>query len=315
MALVEPTTSDKELAITSIGSAEPSKLRTSLKMVVTLFKLRIVLLLLFSAFGGAALGLVAGGEAGAGQLWILALTGTLSAAGASALNQYLERDRDRQMGRTSKRPLPAGEIDRPERILAIAMIMIFGASIIAWAANMPDLAFWLFAGAAIYVGVYTVWLKPRTSLNIVIGGAAGSCAVISGGAAVGMQWSPAVWIMGGLVFAWTPVHFWALALAYRADYQRSPYPMLPGLVSPKTSARWIAIHTVVTIGLAIAMGLIPQIDMIMLIAMGLISLPLIYYTVGLLIRPDRESAFALFHTSNLFLAAVIMAAILSPLWR
>ena len=280
-----------------------------------LFKLRIVMLLLLSSFGGAALGMIGGGELGNGRLLLLALTGTLSAAGASALNQYLEIDRDRQMQRTANRPLVVGMIKKPILLFYAASGMVILASVLALLAGLPALAFWLLAGAVIYVAVYTIWLKPRTVLNIVIGGAAGSCAVIAGGAAVEAQWDPAVWILAGIVFAWTPVHFWALALAYRDDYRRAAYPMLPAVFSGETTARWIAFHTGLTTMLTVALAFWPRFDGLMVGITVLLVLPLMYKTAALLVRPERAQAFALFHTSNLFLTAVLTAAMLSPIWR
>ena len=193
--------------------------------------------------------------------------------------------------------------------------MIFGASGLAAVLGYGWLAFWLLAGAAIYVGVYTIWLKPRTSLNIVIGGAAGSCAVISGGAAVGMWSAPAVWVMALLVFVWTPVHFWALALAYREDYANAGFPMLPAQVSPQVAARWTALHTVFTAACALAIGLVPTLDWPYLILIGLGTIPLVKRTLALLANPVRQTAFPLFGYSNIYLALVIAVIMLSLLWR
>ena len=298
-----------------VRQTQTKKVQSTLGLIAILFKLRIVFLLLLSAFGGAALGIISGGQATAGRLWLLAITGTLSAAGASAINQYLERDRDGKMKRTSKRPFVQGDIKNPVYIFYLATAMVIGASGIALLAGNLPLAFWLFAGAAIYVGVYTIWLKPRTSVNIVIGGAAGSCAVIAGGAAVGAQWSVAVWLLAIMLFTWTPVHFWALALAYKEDYRAGAYPMLPALVSPKASAIWIAVHAVLTVVMALSIGLFPSFDWMMVTVMGVVSLPLVIKTISLLLQPERKEAFSLFHTSNLFLAAVLVASMLSAIWR
>jgi protoheme IX farnesyltransferase len=109
----------------------------------------------------------------------------------------------------------------------------------------------------IYIWVYTLWLKPRTWLNIIIGGAAGSCAVLSGGAAAGNWAEPGVLALALLVYAWTPTHFWSLALAYREDYARAGVPMLPVIVSAQTSANWITFHTATIAVIALLMGLHP----------------------------------------------------------
>ncbi|MBK7897054.1 MAG: heme o synthase [Candidatus Promineifilaceae bacterium] len=285
------------------------------RTVVVLFKLRIVSLLLLSAFGGAGLGTMITGRASAWSWVLLAITGILSAAGASGINQYLERDRDSKMNRTAARPLATGQIENPHLVLLLGVGMVLGATALAAAFNLA-LAFWVFLGAVIYVGVYTVWLKPRTTLNIVIGGAAGSCAVISGGAAVGAWSALGVWILAALVFVWTPVHFWALALAYRSDYIKADYPMLPARVAPMIAARWTAVHTVLTATAGLALGFWPAIDWFYLVPIGLATAVLIIRTIALLLAPaEKAPAFALFHFSNLYLALVLVVVLLASLWR
>ena len=289
--------------------------RSIWKTAVILFKLRVVSLLVLSAFGGAALGAIAVGQASIWQFLLLAVTGILSAGGASAINQYLERDRDARMNRTAARPLATGQIENPHIILAIGGGMVLLATALAAIFNGP-LAFWIFSGAVIYVGVYTIWLKPRTTLNIVIGGAAGSCAVISGGAAVGAWSDVTVWILAALVFVWTPVHFWALALAYRTDYMKADYPMLPAKVAPPVAAKWTALHTVFTAVSGIALGVWPGIDWLYLIPISIATIMLVKYTIQLLAQPaERKPAFALFHFSNLYLALVLVMVMLASLWR
>ena len=285
------------------------------RTAVVLFKLRIVSLLLLAAFGGAGLGTMVTGQVSAWSWVLLAVTGTLSAAGASGINQYLERERDARMNRTAARPLAAGQIENPHLILLLGSGMVLGATVLAAGFNLA-LAFWVGIGAVIYVGVYTVWLKPRTTLNIVIGGAAGSCAVISGGAAVGAWSALGVWILAALVFVWTPVHFWALALAYRADYIKADYPMLPARVAPDVAARWTAVHTAFTAAAGLALGFWPGIDWFYLVPVGLATAVLILRTIALLHSPaEKAPAFALFHFSNLYLALVLVVILLASVWR
>ena len=285
------------------------------RTAVVLFKLRIVTLLLLSAFGGAGLGILVVGQTSVWAWILLAITGTLSAAGASGINQYLEWERDSKMNRTAARPLATGQIKNPQLVLVLGVGMVFGATALAAAFNLA-LAFWIFLGAVIYVGVYTVWLKPRTTLNIVIGGAAGSCAVISGGAAVGAWSALGVWILAALVFVWTPVHFWALALAYRADYIKADYPMLPARVAPSVAARWTAVHTILTAVAGMALGFWPVVDWFYLVPIGLATAVLTIRTIALLMAPaEKAPAFALFHFSNLYLALVLVVVLLASLWR
>ncbi len=283
-----------------------------LPLLVTLFKLRIVALLLLAAFGGAALGLISGGTFSWASMLLLAVTGTLSAAGASAINEYLEQTQDKQMVRTAKRPLATGQIKRPHLVLLVGSAMVLFAIGLAWIFN-PALAFWVFMGALIYVGVYTIWLKPRTLLNIVIGGAAGSCCVISGGAAVGVWSDPSVWLLAALLFVWTPVHFWSLALAYREDYATASYPMLPVVVSPIVAARWTALHTGLTAVFGIALGVWPHLNWVYLLPITVITFHLMKRTINLLNKPEKKTALSLFLSSNIYLTIVLISIIISSL--
>ena len=184
--------------------------------LMVLFKMRIVVLLLFAAVGGYFWALKASGMA---ALLALFLAGALAAMGSSALNEYIERDKDALMKRTKRRPLVTGAIART-RLGALCRDGDDRAAGAGGPALQLALALFLAAGAFVYVVIYTLWLKPRTSLNIVIGGAAGSFAVMAGGAAAGKSGDPGVLALALLLFFWTPIHFWALALVYREDYRR-----------------------------------------------------------------------------------------------
>ncbi len=275
-----------------------------LSRLVVLFKLRVVVLLVLASLGGALL--AAGGSLGVGEIVILLITGAFSSAGASAINQYLERDRDGHMARTRRRPLVVGAYARPETALEAGVGLVILAVMIALPFSMP-LAGFLTAGAVIYVGVYTLWLKPRTWLNIVIGGAAGSCAVLSGGAAAGNWAEPGVLTLAFLIFAWTPTHFWSLAQAYREDYARAGVPMLPVIVSPRTSAWWITLHTTMVGLIALVMGAHPLLGWPYLLITLPATLWLGWHSQRLIVTPDRTQALKLFKVSNVYLGLVLMA--------
>ncbi len=272
--------------------------------LVTLFKLRVVALLLFAALAGAILAV--GGQPVLGDVILLLVAGGMSAAGASALNQYLERERDSLMQRTRRRPLAAGLIGRPWWVLAAGLALVGLATIGTFSFN-PPLAVFLMLGAVIYVGVYTLWLKPRTLLNIVIGGLAGSCAVLSGGAAVGHWAAPGVLLLGLLIFAWTPTHFWSLALAYRTDYKRAGVPMLPVQTSPRRAAAWMLLHTLLTGLVALTLAAQPTLGILYLTTSLLATLWLWWLSIRLLIRPIHHQAMALFITSNIYLGLLLLA--------
>ena len=291
--------------------AQPSLHRitgSALRMIVVLFKLRVVGLLLFAAVTGALLG--SNGKPATFDLIILIITGGLAAAGASSLNQYLERQQDVFMRRTARRPLAMGAIAQPHLVLIVGTALVIFSSIIAFLYN-PALGFFVAAGAVIYVGVYTIWLKPRTWLNIVIGGAAGSCAVLSGGAAVGAWTAPSVIALALLVFAWTPVHFWSLALAHRDDYAAAHVPMLPVVTTPLRAAIGICLHALASGAIALWLGMELRWDWLYL----LISVPataiLFFYSARLLRRPDRSGAWSVFHISNLYLGVILFALALA----
>src|SRR5574341_425288 len=285
------------------AEVQPLTLKDALKTAAALFKLRIVLLLLFAAVGGAFLG--AQGVPPVGTLLLLAATGGLAAGGASAINQYLEQNTDALMRRTQRRPLARGRIRRPAAILGIALAMILIAVLWVLPGN-PAMALYLALGALIYVGVYTVWLKPRSVLNIVIGGAAGSCAVMTGGAAVGAAADPGVIVLALLVFLWTPAHFWALAMFYKDDYAAAGVPMLPVRASANHTAWWIFIHAAST-GLAtFALAVDPVLGWVYLIPAGVITLIMIAASTRLIQNPERRQAIKLFVISNIFLALVLL---------
>jgi protoheme IX farnesyltransferase len=271
--------------------------------LIVLFKLRVVLLLLFAAFGGAMLG-----SAGAptwGELGLLLLTGFLSASGASALNQYLERHKDGAMKRTRRRPLVTGQI-HARWVLVIGSVMVAAASGIALLARNPALAIWLAVGAFIYVGIYTLWLKPRSVLNVVIGGAAGSAAVLSGGAAVGAWSDSGVLLLALLLFTWSPTHFWSLALAYRADYARAGVPMLPVIASPRRAAFWMLAHTVATVAFGLLLALHGALGWLYLIPVALVTVWWLVTSGRLITHYTGAQALRAFKVSNLYLSLVLL---------
>lgn len=284
--------------------------REFVRMLVVLFKLRIVALLLLSAVGGAFLG--AQGRPGLNELLLLLLAGGMAASGASALNQYFERTSDVLMTRTKLRPLPAGQIEHPRLVIAIGVLLIL-LPVGAIAPFNGPLAFWLLAGAVIYVGVYTIWLKPRTLLNIVIGGAAGSAAVLSGGAAVGAWQDPAVLVLSLIVFLWTPSHFWSLAILYKKDYQQADVPMLPARTTTKQAAWWVLLHTGATGLASLLLALTPALGWIYFVPVAGATIDMLWRNVRLIRDPHPRTARGLFLASNVYLTVVLGAAMVSSL--
>ena len=178
--------------------------------------------------------------------WLVAVTmlgGVLAAGGANALNCFIDRDIDAQMARTRHRAIAAGRVS-PDAALAfgvtlsVASVLVLG-FIVNWTAAALALA-----GNLFYVFVYTKWLKRSTPYNIVIGGAAGAAPPLVGWAAVTGDLAPLAWGLFAIIFAWTPPHFWALALLKQGDYTRASVPMLPVVSGEAETRRQIVIYTV-----------------------------------------------------------------------
>ncbi len=278
---------------------------STFKTLSVLFKWRVVSLLLFSSVGGAFL--AAGGWPGWANTGLVLLTGGLAASGSGALNQWWEKDKDSLMDRTKLRPLANDTLSWARWVPLIASLMIIVPVAVVYPFNAP-LAFFLLLGAVIYVFIYTMWLKPRTLTNIVIGGAAGSAAVLSGSAAVGNWADPGAVVLALLVFLWTPSHFWSLAIMYRDDYMRSDVPMLPTKTSPRAAGWWVMLHTIATAVAAWMLVGHPSLGWIYLVPVGLATIDLVRRNIKLINEPERENALSLFKSSNIYLAIIVLTA-------
>jgi protoheme IX farnesyltransferase len=216
--------------------AGPRSLRETMLTYVRLTKPRIILLLLVTTVPAMVLA-----ARGLPSLWLVLATlagGTVAAGSANAINCYLDRDVDEVMRRTRRRPLPAHQVS-PESALRFGYVL-GAASFLFLSIAVNVLAASLALSAiAFYVFVYTLWLKRTTTQNIVIGGAAGAVPALVGWAAVTGSVGLPAWVLFAIVFVWTPPHFWALALRYRADYAAAGIPMLPVVRGAEETRRQI----------------------------------------------------------------------------
>ncbi|MEE4186430.1 MAG: heme o synthase [Gammaproteobacteria bacterium] len=221
----------------------------TLKLFYSTAKVRLGFLIMLCALAGFAV--TPGGDLSPWQVLVLGVTVLLCSAGAGAFNQWYERDIDSHMRRTKTRAFVTGRfaasIYWPGMILLVSTLAILALALVT---NFMA-AFYLFLGAFCYGVVYTVWLKRRTWWNVVIGGAAGSFAVLAGAAAVDVNLGPAAIIMALVLFLWTPPHFWALAFACKRDYEKAGVPMLPVLVDDRTATLTILAHAVVLVALSL----------------------------------------------------------------
>lgn len=271
-----------------------------------LMKPKIVLLLDFTALAAFV---VAAGGVSVVRLVAVLVAGTLASGGAGALNSYLDKDIDRTMGRTSRRPIPVGEVS-PKRALGFGIALI-AAGLSVSVLLLPLLAgLLILLGAAIYVLFYTKYLKRRTSLNIVLGGSAGSCAPLAGWAAATGNLSAATpWLMAALVFVWTPSHFWALALRAVNDYTKAGIPMLPVVLGERKTAQYIALNTFLLVPLSLA--LVPfGFGLVYLAIAGLSGLGMIFVDLKLAFSPTKAQAWTAFKFSSPYLAILFSAMML-----
>ena len=272
----------------------------------SVFKLRIGFAITLTALAGLA---AAGGVDEPGwKAFVLGLAILLSSASAGAFNQYVERDLDARMRRTRNRPFVTGEF-RPGAgwLIGIIAILALAVGLAAFTLNAM-VALHVFLGAFVYGVVYTVWLKQRSWLNIVVGGLAGSFAVLAGASVVDPQLGPVPIILAVVLFLWTPPHFWSLATTLHRDYAEAGVPMLPVVVGPRKAAWATLAHTVALVLLSltpVAFGL----GWVYFAAAASGGAYFIYRSVLLTLHPTPAMAMANFRASLLQLT-VLLAGII-----
>lgn len=226
----------------------PAALPADWRDFVALTKPRVMSLVVFSGLCGLLvapvhLPLVLGFTA------ILCIA--LGAGACGALNQWYEADIDAKMRRTAKRPLPAGRMDRQSALHFGVGLGSFSVILMGLATNWFA-AFLLAVSILFYVLIYTVWLKPRTAQNIVIGGAAGAFPPLIGWVAATGHFAALPLLLFAIIFLWTPPHFWALSLFIRSDYAAAGIPMLPVVAGTTSTRRQIFLYSLPMAGAAIA---------------------------------------------------------------
>ncbi len=285
---------------------------TALRLAINLFKLRIGVVIAITALAGMAI--QPGPHIGALRIAVLALAVLVCSASAGAFNQYHECEFDRRMQRTRRRPFVTGALRRGPKWLALIAAMTAAAVCAAWFAVNPYAALHTFVGAFVYAIIYTVWLKRRTWLNIVVGGLAGSFAVLAGAAAVSPALSPEALLLALVLFLWTPPHFWSLAIAYRGDYAAAGVPMLPVVKGDPAAAKAIFANIV----LLVAASLAPFAYSAGWIYLGgavVGGLVFLNYGWRLMRRPDARSAIVCFHASLAQLSILLVGALLDAAQR
>ena len=265
---------------------------------VALTKPRIIELLLITTLPTMILA-----KDGIPGIWLMVATllgGTLAAGGANAINMYVDRDIDKLMHRTARRPLVTGVIvPRNALIFAVTLEVVAFVELWAWV-NLLS-AVLAVSATLFYVFVYTLWLKRTSKQNIVIGGAAGAMPVLVGWAAVTntLAWTPL--ILFGVIFMWTPPHFWALAVKYKDDYEAARVPMMPVVATFRRTAIEILVYTVIMVGLTLALAPVAHLGTLYVVSAALLGIGFIAMAVRLWMQATPKASMQLFSYSITYL--------------
>ena len=284
-----------------------------LKEVMEISKPRIVVLLVITAVTSmfAASKLVDGAiELSYLDYLHIIVAGALASAGSSALNHFYDKDIDPKMSRTAQRPIPSGRMSAKAVLvygIAVSCIsVIYGFFLIN-----PVSAFFIAVGIFSYVIIYTVWLKRLNTSNIVIGGIAGSAAAWAGWAAATGSMDLLGFLVGFLVFVWTPSHFWCLAMKIKDEYAEAKVPMLPVVIGMQKTSKYILGNTIILLPYSLVLSFIPD-------GMGLVYTVIAAVSGGLMLAyhykltktPTSEFAWKAYKVTAPYLTIIFFAVAL-----
>ncbi|MEK6656551.1 MAG: heme o synthase [Nitrospirota bacterium] len=278
-----------------------------LRKYLPLFKLRICVLITFTAIVGSIA--AQGSDISVYRMALLILATMMAASGASAYNHYFDMDIDRVMKRTTARPIPFGDINPVYALLSASLLLIFSIALSFLALNFL-VAIHLFLGAFVYVVIYTMWLKRRSWANIIIGGLAGSFAALAGGASEKPELCLPPILLAVILFFWTPSHFWSFAMFHKEDYKSAGVPMLPVVIGDKKTAFFILLNTiflVISSLLPAFFGNLGRLYLAIAIAMGVFF---IVRNIQLVRDPSKDTAWKNFKASMIYLFVILSAVIL-----
>lgn len=289
----------------------PRTLKTVLKEYLALTKPRVISLLLFTTL--TAMFAAKGGWPGGWLLLAVSIGGYMSAGAANTINMVIDRDIDGTMKRTAKRPTVTQNISSGHA-LTFGFTLAATSFVLLWLGANLLTAMLSLAGLAFYVVIYTLILKRRTWQNIVIGGAAGAFPPLVGWASVTDQISPLAWLLFAIIFVWTPVHFWALALMIKDDYANAGVPMLPVVRGVRATVVQIVFYGVLTTVISIMPILQPHVGWSYLAITILLNLVLMLRCMQLYVHMDRPRAVSLYKYSMLYLAILFLTLALDRAW-
>jgi heme o synthase len=290
-----------------LAAPSPRALHRTAAAYIALTKPRIIELLLITTV--PPMFLAAGGWPGA---WLIAATligGTVTAGAANVLNMVRDRDIDALMVRTRNRPLPTGRVSVGRALAFGGMLGVAGPVWLWWTVGGLAAALAV-AAMAFYVGVYSYWLKRTTVHNIVIGGAAGAVPALIGWAAVTGELAPGAWVLFGVVFLWTPPHFWALAIVCERDYASAAVPMLPVVHGRQETARRSLRYAAATVGASLLLPLVDaRVGPVYLAVAVTLGAMLLHRSIRLRRQPTPPVARRVFTFSITYLAVLFVALV------
>lgn len=285
--------------------ALPGRLSTLARVsaYVALTKPRIIELLLITTL--PTMILAKGGLPGLGLMVATLVGGALAAGGANAINMYVDRDIDKVMHRTARRPLVTGAI-APRNALVFAVCLEVVAFVELWALVNLLSAVLAVSATLFYVFIYTLWLKRTSKQNIVIGGAAGAMPVLVGWAAVTdtLAWTPVV--LFAVIFLWTPPHFWALAFKYKDDYEAAHVPMMPVVATFRRTATEILGYTVAMVGASLVLAPVAHLGAVYVVSATALGIGFIAMAVRLFVQATPKTSMQLFSYSITYLTLLFV---------
>ncbi|MEO2201437.1 MAG: heme o synthase [Nitrosopumilus sp.] len=283
------------------------------KEIVEISKPRIVVLLVITAVTSMyAASKLVDGAPDLDYLFYLHIivAGALASAGSSALNHYYDKDIDPKMTRTSTRPIPSGRM-AASHVLIYGVVVSCISVIYGYFALNAVSAFFIAVGIFSYVIIYTVWLKRKNSSNIVIGGIAGSAAAWAGWSAATGSMDLLGFLVGFLVFVWTPSHFWCLAMKMKDEYAQAKVPMLPVVIGMQRTSKYILGNTIILIPFSLILSFIPDGMGVVYTVIAIISgtLMLVYH-YKLTKNPTSEFAWKAYKVTAPYLTIIFVAVAL-----
>ncbi len=246
------------------------------------------------------------------KLLSLIICGTLSSMGASAINQFYDKNIDNLMIRTSKRPIPSGRL-KANKVLIFGLSLSVISVVLSWFLLNPMATFMIGLGIFFYVAIYTLLLKRRSVWNIVIGGFAGSAAAMAGWATTTNNIDILGFLIGWLVFMWTPPHFWCLAIKMKEEYAKANVPMLPVIYGNQITSKFIFINTFILIPYSVSLyffGLGLLYTTVALVSGSLMAI----YHYKLMKNPNPEFAWKAYKVTAPYLVIIFISIALDAIW-